>query len=114
MDMDFYGIFDKAEELVGGIDFGAFIEALRSLSPSDFFTNLWLGVPLLVIILLLVAFKALRGLSLVLGTFALWSANVYFMPGSGEELELTKLVSFAIVCLFVGVLWIYMFFIRGD
>ena len=112
--MDFGGIFERMSRLVTSIDFNASINILNGLTPADFYENLLLGVPTLAIILVLFLFRAYRILALLVGAFALWSAKVYFIPENGEEIPLTKLISFAITSLFVGVMWIYVFFIKGD
>lgn len=112
--MDFLRVVSDIWLELSNLDVGYVLDSIQGFGPLDIFTNKWTAAILAVIVLFLLLARALKTLSLLVGLMALWIAKYYFMPDSEEDVELTKLIAFAMTCLCVGVLWIYMFFVRGD
>jgi len=114
MGRDAEGLLRAILELIQYILHSDIVQYIRGIQPKDFYSDKILLGTFLIIVLLMWFFRAYRALSLVAGTYALWFAKVYFIPSQSVEIDLTKLISFAIVGVAVGALWLYMFFIRED
>lgn len=112
--MDLQAVIYGVMEWLNNMGITSTVNRIQGITPLDIMTNKWMVSVILLVSALLFFSRAFKTLSLFFGTVALWSAKLYLMPEAGDEINLTKLISFAIVCLFVGVLWVYVFFVRGD
>ncbi|MBW1926982.1 MAG: hypothetical protein JRI35_07315 [Deltaproteobacteria bacterium] len=77
-------------------------------------TDLYVIVPVILVLCLLIFFKCVRTLAVLVGIVAVYLAINYTFPKENQEIIIVNIAILGVTCLLVAACWIYVFFIRSD
>jgi hypothetical protein len=77
-------------------------------------TNLYVIVPVILVLCLLILFKYVRTLAVLVGVVVVCLVINYTFPKENQEIIIKNIAILGVTCLLVAACWIYVFFIRSD